>query len=333
VKRRVFLSGVAASLASARTGGAAPPVVETVTGPVAPGALGVTLVHEHVLVDFGGVASTARYDADDAFRVARPHLEELVKRGCRTLVECTPAFLGRDPRLLKRLSEATGLRILTNTGYYGAAKDVAIPPHAFDETAEQIGARWTGEARNGIGGTGVRPAFVKSGVDPGPLSPIDRKLVEAAALCHLDTGLPLAIHTGDGQAALGILEALRARGVSPEAWIWVHASNVRDRARLSAAAAQGAWVELDNLSPGTLGETADTIAEMKSRGRLDRLLVSHDAGWYHVGEPGGGSYRPHTLLFDELVPALRARGLGEADVRALLVDNPARAFTPTRRPL
>jgi len=336
VSRRAFLAGLAASLASARkggAGGAAPPVVETVTGPVAPGALGVTLVHEHVLVDFGGVASTARYDPDDAFRVARPHLEELVKRGCRTLVECTPAFLGRDPRLLKRLSEATGLHVLTNTGYYGAANDVAIPRHAFDETAEQIAARWTAEARKGIGGTDVRPAFVKSGVDPGPLSPIDRKLVEAAALCHRDTGLTLAIHTGDGEAARGILEVLRVHGVSPEAWIWVHASNVKDRALLTAAADQGAWLELDNLSPATLRQTVDTVVALHGGNRLGRVLVAHDAGWYHVGEPGGGTYRPYTLLFDAFVPALRARGLGEAELRTLLVDNPARALTPSRRTL
>jgi phosphotriesterase-related protein len=336
VSRRAFLASLAASLAAARksgAGGAAPTTVETVTGPVAPEALGVTLVHEHVLVDFGGVASTARYDPDEVFRAAKPHLDAFRARGGRTLVECTPAFLGRDPRLLRRLSEATGVLILTNTGYYGAAKDVAVPPHAREETAAQIAARWTAEARRGIGETGVRPGFVKSGVDAGPLSAIDRKLVEAAAICHLDTGLTLAIHTGDGEAALGILEVLRARGVSPEAWIWVHASNVKDRGRLARAADQGAWVEIDNLSPDTLHETVDTVVDLHGRGCLGRVLVSHDAGWYHVGEPGGGSYRPYTLLFDAFVPALRARGLGEADVRTLLVDNPARAFTPSRRAL
>lgn len=332
MSRRAFLAGLAASLAP-RKGGAASPAVETVTGPVAPGALGVTLVHEHVLVDFGGVASTARWDAGEVFRAAKPHLDAFRARGGRTLVECTPAFLGRDPRLLRRLSEATGVLILTNTGYYGAANDVAVPPHAREETAAQIAARWTAEARRGIGKTGVRPAFVKSGVDPGPLSAVDRKLVEAAALCHHDTGLTLAIHTGDGEAALGILEVLRSRGVSPEAWIWVHASNVEDRALLTWAADQGAWVELDNLSPDTLHQTVDTVVDLHGRNRLGRVLVSHDAGWYHVGEPGGGSFRPYTLLLDAFVPALRARGLGEAEVRTLLVDNPARAFTPSRRTL
>jgi len=305
--------------------------IQTVRGPIAPADVGTALVHEHVLVDFGGVASQARYDPEEVLRVAKPHLDELRQRGGRTLVECTPAYLGRDPALLRRLSEATGLNILTNTGYYGAAKDVAIPEHAYAETAAQIAGRWTAEARGGIAGTGIRPGFVKVGVDPGPLSAIDRKLVEAAALCHLDTGLVLAIHTGDGEAALGILETLRSKGVSPGAWIWVHASNVKDRALLTSIADQGAWVELDNLSPAALAETVDTVVDL--RDRLHRVLVSQDAGWYHVGEPGGGAYRGYTFLLDAFVPALRARGFTDAQVRTLLVDNPARAFTPARRAL
>jgi phosphotriesterase-related protein len=344
MNRRDFLSTTmaagAAALAPAADRDAARAVVasagaaiQTVRGPIRPADLGTTLVHEHVLVDFGGVASPGRYDADEVFRVVRPRLEELRQRGCRTFVDCTPAYLGRDPALLRRLSEATGLHIVTNTGYYGAANDVAIPKHAYAETAAQLAVRWTAEARGGIAGTGIRPGFVKVGVDPGPLSAIDRKLVEAAALCHLDTGLTLAIHTGDGEAALGILETLRSRGVSPAAWIWVHASNVKDRALLARLTDQGAWVELDNLSPATLAETVDTVADLHGRDRLDRVLVSQDAGWYHVGEPGGGEFRGYVFLFDAFVPALRARGLTDGDVRALLVLNPARALTPSRRPL
>ena len=58
------------------------------------------------------------------------------------------------------------------------------------------------------------------------------------------------------------------------------------------------------------------------------MLVSHDAGWYHVGEPDGGEFRPFDTLFTTFVPALKAAGLTEADVQQLLVDNPRRALTP-----
>jgi phosphotriesterase-related protein len=340
MERRRLLSTLAGAalgpLAARRAAAAAAPsggaTIQTVRGPIDPSAMGTTLAHEHVIVDFGGAASTARYDPEEVFRVVLPHMKAVAEQGVRTLVECTPAYLARDPLLLRRLSEASGLHLLTNTGYYGAADDVAIPKHAYAESARQLADRWTAEARGGIGGTGVRPGFVKIGVDAGPLSQIDRKLVEAGALCHLDTGLTLAIHTGDGRAALGILEVLEAQGVSPEAWIWVHAQNEKDRALHTWMADRGAWISLDGVSAGSLAAHVDAVVDLRGRNRLDRVLVSQDAGWYHVGEPGGGTYRPHTLLLDAFVPALRERGLAEADVHTLLARNPARAFAIGRRP-
>ena len=340
MKRRSFLATSAAAAAHTLTapphlaGAAASRIIETVRGPIGAGEMGVTLVHEHLLVDFAGAekVSRSRYDADEAFRVILPHLQDLQKRGCRTLFECTPAYLGRDPLLLRRLSEASGLHIVTNTGYYGAANDTAVPRHAYMETARQLAARWTAEHRDGIEGTGIRPGFIKTGVDAGPLSDIDRKLVEAGAQCHLDTGLTLAVHTGDGVAALEVVSVLERLGVSPEAYVWVHAQNENDTATRSWAAHQGAWVELDGVGPGSLGTHVEAAFDLFRRDRLDRVLVSQDAGWYHVGEPGGGAYRPHTYLFDTFVPALRARGLGEAEIRTLLVANPAAAFAIRPRP-
>jgi predicted metal-dependent phosphotriesterase family hydrolase len=299
-----------------------------VSGPIEAAQMGTTLVHEHVLVDFVGAdrVSPSRYDADEVFRAVLPHLKDLRARGCQTFVDCTPAYLGRDPLLLRRLSEASGLQILTNTGYYGAARDRFLPKHALGETAQRLAARWTSEFRHGIEGSAVRPGFLKIGVDAGPLSVIDRKLVDAAALCHLETGLTIAVHTGDGRAALEVQDAVRRAGVSTEAWIWVHASQEGDHATRDWVAREGAWVELDGLAPETLDAHVEGVVDMVRRGLLARTLVSQDAGWYEVGRPSGGPYRGHTFLFDAFVPALRTRGLGDAEVRQLLVDNPARAF-------
>src|SRR5262249_23754747 len=100
-----------------------PAQVNTVRGGLPLEKLGITLMHEHVLVDFIGAdkASPGRYDADEVFHIALPFLKRVYALGCRSLVECTPAYLGRDPKLLKRLSEASGVNVLTNTGYYGAS--------------------------------------------------------------------------------------------------------------------------------------------------------------------------------------------------------------------
>jgi predicted metal-dependent phosphotriesterase family hydrolase len=286
-------------------------------------------MHEHVLVDFIGASgvSRSRYDADAAFTTALPHLKQVGTLGCRTLVECTPAYLGRDVQLLKRLSEASGVHILSNTGYYGAAKDKHVPPFAFTETAEQLAARWIREAERGIDGTTIKPAFMKIGVDDAPLSDIDAKLVRAAAMTHRETGLPIASHTGSGAAAMAELDLLDAAGVPPAAFIWVHAQSERDDTFHVRAARQGAWVEFDGVSPSSLVRHVELVQRMKAEGLLNHVLVSHDAGWYHVGEPGGGQFRPYTTIFTDFIPRLRSAGFSDAEVEELLVDNPRRALT------
>jgi phosphotriesterase-related protein len=338
VSRREWLAGAVAlvggACAAGRTsnpsprGAAASPMIETVTGRIAADRLGVTLMHEHVLVDFIGADQIApgRYDANEAYAAVLPHLQQVRALGCDTLVECTPAFLGRDPALLKRLAQASGIHILTNTGYYGAAKDKHVPRHAFAETVEQLAARWVREHERGIDGTSIKPAFMKIGVDDAPLSEIDRKLVRAAALAHRATGLPIASHTGSGAAAQEELDLLEQAGVPPSAFIWVHAQSERDAAFHTRAAARGAWVEFDGISPTSVSRHVDLVRHMKTEGRLGNVLVSHDAGWYRVGEPGGGRFRPYDTLFTAFVPALRAAGFGEPDVRQLLVGNPRTAL-------
>jgi phosphotriesterase-related protein len=305
-----------------------PPHIHTVEGPLPAAELGVTLIHEHVMVDFIGAehASPDRYDAGEVFRVALPYLQQFRDLGGRTLVECTPAYIGRDPGLLRRLAEASGVRLITNTGYYGAANDKYLPPHAFTETAEQLADRWLRECENGLDGTAIRPGFIKIGVDTGPLSEVDAKLVRAAARVHQRTGLTIASHTGPGIPALAQIDLLEQLGVSPRAWIWVHAQAEQDPAIHLQAARRGAWVELDGIAPNTIDRHVALVTVMRDAGLLDRVLISHDAGWYNVGEPNGGTFRAYDSLFTRFVPALREAGFTEAEVRRLTRENPCRAL-------
>ena len=337
--RRQFIRTlpIAIAAASSLESFAAPPdqQVNTVLGGRSPRALGMTLMHEHVLVDFVGAdkVSPQRYNAEEVFQAALPHLKALRAAGCRTLVECTPAFLGRDPSLLKRLAGASGLHVVTNTGFYGAANDKYVPAIARQETAEQLAARWTREFQEGIDGTGIRPGIIKIGVDSGPLSEIDAKLVRAAAKTHLQTGLTIASHTGNGVAALEELEILKEEGVHPGAFIWVHAQTEGDGQFHRKAAQQGAWVEFDGISESSTDKHLQLVKGMIEQGFSDRLLISQDAGWYHVGEPKGGTFRPYTLVFEKFIPLLRRSGVTPEQIRSLLIDNPRKALTLQTRKL
>ena len=302
--------------------------VMTVLGMIPASRLGQTLMHEHVMVDFIGAGKIApgRYDSEEVFQKALPHLEKLKAAGGETLVECTPAYIGRDASLLRRLSKASGLNIVTNTGFYGAADDKYVPHLAYKETADELAMRWAREYEDGIPPDNVRPGVIKIGVDSGPLSEVDAKLVHAAARAHKRTGLAIASHTGNGVAAMAQLAVLKEENVSPSAFIWVHAQNESDSGFHQRAAALGAWVEFDGISPGSIDRHRELVTGMKRAGYLHRILLSQDAGWYHVGEPGGGEFRDYEPLFTEFLPALRKAGITEGEIHNLIVGNPRHAL-------
>ena len=180
-----------------------------------------------------------------------------------------------------------------------------LPKHALAESADQLAERWLAEWKDGIEQTGIRPGFIKIGVDGGRLTDVNRKLVQAAARAHLRSGLTIACHTGDGVAAMEEMEVLRDEGVDPSAWIWVHAQNERDPALHERAASRGGWVEFDGVGPETIDRHVELVSHMKGRGLLGRVLISHDAGWYAVGEPGGGTFRSYTTMFERFLQRLK----------------------------
>jgi phosphotriesterase-related protein len=300
--------------------------VNTVTGKIDANSLGATLIHEHILVDFIGADKIKpdRWKHEDVIAKVLPYLLEIKSRGITSFMECTPAFLGRDVVLLKKLSELSGLKIITNTGYYGASDNKFLPKQAFQETAEELSERWIGEFANGIDGTLIKPGFIKIGVNPGPLSDLHKKLVKAAALTHLKTGLTICSHTGPALPAFEELAILKLNGVAPDAFVWVHANGTdADFVKIGKT---GAWISLDGISNESLAKNADTIRMLKSNGLLNRVLISHDAGWYRPGELNGGEFRGYTTIPDKFLPLLKSQNITTAEIKQLLVGNPAQAF-------
>lgn len=310
-------------------------VVMTVKGPIQPGEMHFTLTHEHVLADFIGADnySKERYNADEVYSTALPFLQEVKNKGCSTFIDCAPAYLGRDAKLLQRLSNASGLNIITNTGFYGAVGEKFLPRFVYHQTAEQIAEIWIKEWKDGIEGTGIKPGFIKTSVDKAPLSPTLRKIIDTAAITHLETGLTIGVHTGNGDAAKEQLEILKARGVSPQARIWIHAQNEKDNQYHIEAAKKGSWVSFDGVNPNTISENLAYLQTMKKENLLDHVLVSQDSGWYHVGEPKGGDYKNYTCVFNQFIPALHQNGFTKKEIDQIFITNPASAFAVRVRKL
>ncbi|MCS6862459.1 MAG: hypothetical protein NZT92_19325 [Abditibacteriales bacterium] len=308
------------------------PYIQTVLGAINARDFGFALVHEHIMCDFIGAEQTSqeRWNVEEVVRTMLPFLRQAKERGVTGFVDCTPAYIGRDVRVLRRLAELTGLHIVTNTGYYAAANDKYLPKHAFMETADQLADRWVREWERGIEGTGIKPGFIKIGVDPAAgvpprLSEVDAKIVRAAARASTRTGLTVACHTGQGAAALEEIRIFQEEGTDPSRLIIVHADAEPDQSYHVQIAQRKAWVEFDGIGGRPLDYHLKIVPPMIEK-FPDRLLLSMDAGWYWVGEPNGGKIRDYNFLTDQFLPALRQAGVTEAGIRRLMVDNPARAF-------
>jgi phosphotriesterase-related protein len=327
ISRRSFLALGAGAFAASWY--RPPGRIVTVNGAIDSYRIGRTLAHEHILVDFIGADKTGfhRWDKMEVVEKVAPYVLEAKKAGVKTMVECTPAFLGKDVRMLKMLADKTKMQFITNTGYYGAVNNKYLPPWAHTESAEQLAARWTDDFEFGIDGTNIRPGFIKISVDVKPegLSELHRKIVRAAALTHLKTGLVIYCHTGPAKGALEEIEILKKEKVHPSALVWVHAQAEEDMSMYTRIAREGTWVSLDNVSANT-EKYVKALLLMKKEGLLDRVLISHDAGWYKPEEKNGGDFTGFTAIFSHLLPALEKNGFGKKDIRQLLERNPEQAL-------
>lgn len=303
--------------------------IQTVRGRIKPDQLGITLPHEHIMVDFIGAdkISEDRFDPDEVFEVMLPYLKEIRALGVTGFVECTPMYLGRAPQLLARLSESADMHIITNTGMY---KDPYLPQYAFERSADELAQMWTEEIEHGIKGTGIKAGFIKIAVNEGNLLPIQQKIVRAAAKTSRATGAVIASHTTDGTALLEEMDIMEEEGLSLDRFIFVHASSVGDLKYHTMSAERGAWLEYDGINPGEAERYIQLVRTMLEKGYEDKLLLSQDAGWYNVGQPRGGNIRGYAYLVREFVPLMEKSGIDKSTIDKLIITNPARAFSITK---
>ena len=312
----------------------------TVSGPIHPDSMGLALIHEHVFLDWSAADDydPGIWDNEEAYQFILPYLKEMKAAGVKTFLECTPVYLGRNPELLRRLSDETGLNIITNTGFYAARDFQHIPQFAYEATADSIAGIWIKEFEEGIEGSGVKPGFIKIGLNfnKDSLSQLEKKIVEAAAITHTKTGLTIVAHSGKEVIALQALQILKENGVLPEAFVWTHAQNDTEETH-TRIARKGAWVSLDGMGSirvdTATGDTleldnyVDYLVNLRKDNLLHRVLISHDSGWYTVGDENETMGRRFTPIFQYVIPELKRRGFTDQDVNQLLVINPALAYS------
>ncbi|MBZ0289133.1 MAG: esterase [Anaerolineae bacterium] len=305
--------------------------IRTLKGDVAVDTLGLMLPHEHLFVDLRGPFAE-RYavaDPEAVRQVMQPYLDAIEKIGVTAFVDCAPAGVGRNVHVLRHIAAHTPIHIVVPTGVY---KEGFIPADLQDVSIEYLADLWTREISEGMDGTDSRAGFIKVAlVDHGPTA-IEERNLKGAAAASQRTGAVIASHTIGGKAARAEMDILEAAGLDLGRFIWVHAHTEPDPAVHVEAARRGAWVEFDAIGAESWhpqDKLLESVLALIEAGYDDHILLSHDAGWYEPGQPGGlpkNGVRGYTALFEQFIPALRARGVRSETIYKITHTNPAKAF-------
>lgn len=310
--------------------------VRTVTGDIAPGELGVTYAHEHIVIDGGRpVEMSPNFLLADVARLAA-ELNDAAAAGLSAAVDMMPADCGRNPSKLAELSRRTGVRLIAATGlhherFYG-------PSHwSLRASEDELANLFLADVTDGIDGrdyggpivrrTDVLAGIVKVAGSQGGPSARDLPIFRAAAATHTRTGVPIQTHCEAGTGALEQVRTLVDAGVPPAAISLSHVDKVVDRAYHRDLLSTGAfavydqafrWGDADN---GTLQLLEWAVAD----GHAGQVMLGMDAarqGYYRAfgGSPG------LPFLLRQFSDAMEARGLDAGIRHCLFVDNPARAF-------
>jgi phosphotriesterase-related protein len=314
-------------------------LVETVRGPVDVGSLGTTLMHEHVFVLNEEIRQNYPGDWDETDRVddAIEKLTALAGRGCQTIVDPTVVGLGRDISRIRRVADGTDLNIIVATGLYTYNEVPLYFKYRFAaDGIDPMVALFVGDLTEGIAGTGVKAAFLKCAIDDQGLTPGVERIMRAVGRAHAETGAPITVHThpssGTGR---DVLRVLREEGADLSRVVLGHSGDSTDLDYLTEMADAGCLLGMDRFGLDLITPFEDrvsTVAALCERGYAASMVLSHDASCYIDWFPREAvpQFLPrwhYEHIFDEVLPALRDRGVSHEQLDTMLVANPRRYFS------
>ncbi len=305
------------------------PHVMTATGPIDPGALGVTLHHEHVLCNPPAVADDDPDSVLDDPHASLAELEDFYAAGGRALLDASTADYGRDIRGMAWIAERAPVHLILVTGHH---KALHAAPYVQGKGVDEVAAVSVRELTEGIEGTGIKAGAVKAGSSLDAILPVEETVLRAAARAHLVTGAPITTHTERGTMALEQLAILREEGVDLSRVIVGHLDRRLEEPYLRHVLETGAFASFDQVSKAAYGPEAPKAAMLKrliDAGHAGQLLVSQDLARKSLLRAYGGG-PGWVYMLERFTLLLMEVGLDAMTVRQIMVDNPARALTIRR---
>ncbi len=325
--------------------------INTVTGRVSPEDLGTTLVHEHLLIGYPGWGMDALappFRRAEALARGVDRMQELRQLGVATFLDPCPMDLGRDVEFMAEVSERSGMNVVCATGAYTEREGITYTFGALP--VEEITAIYVKELTEGIGRSGIRAGLVKVATGAPAISVYEKKLLVAAGRAAAAVGCPVLTHTEDARCGLEQIALLVEQGVPSHRILIGHSDGRDDPAYHRSLADLGSYVGFDRFGLEALisdEKRVEGVCRMVAAGYATSVCLSHDsicAGWLgrpvfrgrHVMTPEAiAASMPNwnaTHIFKNIIPRLRARGLTDADLHTLLVENPRRYFRGERSP-
>jgi phosphotriesterase-related protein len=317
--------------------------IETLDGPLDTAQLGTVLMHEHIFnlsweiqqlyPGFHG------WDPEAKVAEAQQAFKDLKAAGVDTIVELSVIGLGRDVELFARAVEGSGIQVVCATGLY--TYDV-MPrmwhfsgPGTLLDGPEPLDELMLRDIREGIQGTSVKAGMLKCAIDQAGLTEHVDRVLRSVCRVHHETGLPITIHTHpETHRGRDALKVLGEEGVDPRRVVLAHCGDSTDLDHLEELAQSGALLGMDRFGLNILlpfEQRVDTVAALVERGLADRLVLSHDAmvfsDWFPPGLHEQVTPDWHYLhIHQQVLPALRERGVTDDDIEQMLVRTPRRFF-------
>lgn len=299
--------------------------IRTVRGDIAPADLGITYLHEHLI----GHSLKPGSDRDltlDSEAAAAHELFLFKLAGGQAVVEMSPQDYGRNPLALKRLSETSGVHIITVTGFIkGASADPLVQDKSINEIADEL----IRDVTEGIDGTGIRAGVIKAGSSLDRITPNEEKIFRAAARAQRETGAAISTHTEAGTMALEQVALLRSEGVPPEKILIGHTDRKLDWDYHLSIANTGVTLGYDQISKEKYypdSQRVEFIVRLTRAGFGGQIAISGDLARRSdlVSYGGGPGY---TFILWRFVPWLKKQGLTADDIQRMMVETPGRLLT------
>ncbi|HEX8183100.1 MAG TPA: phosphotriesterase-related protein [Blastocatellia bacterium] len=316
--------------------------INAVRGHLDTAQLGTTLMHEHVFVLSPEIMQNFPDGwGDEERRVADAisRLNELKSRGVDSIVDLTVIGLGRYIPRIRRIAEQTQINIIVATGVY-TYNDVPMYFH-FQGPGTELGGpelmidMFVKDIEEGIAGTGVKAAILKCATDkPGVTEGVERVL-RAVARAHRRTGVPISTHThARTERGLEQQNIFEAEGVDLSRVIIGHSGDTTDIDYLERLIARGSYIGMDRFGIDVLlpfEDRVNTVARMCERGHADKMVLSHDAACFNDWLPEAAlpvvTPNWHYLhIHNDVIPALKERGVTDEQIHLMLVENPRKIF-------